>query len=115
MVGTQRSQMRGQRLCLGLHLRWRSEFAVTRWPLCPGPLHGWCCLTRELIWMHGSGIARRALGDARQTRRPVEAVRNAAEPDRLGAVLDMAVRELARTWSQQRPTRGPSFRSAAVL
>jgi hypothetical protein len=65
--------------------------------------------------MHGSGIARCALGDARQTRRPLEAVRNGAEPDRLGAVLDMAVRELARAWTQQGRTRGPSSRSGAVL
>ena len=65
--------------------------------------------------MHGFSTARCALGDARQTRRPFEAVRNGAEPDRLGAVLDMAVRDLARTWSRQRRTRGPSSRSGAVL
>ena len=65
--------------------------------------------------MHGFSIARRALGDERQTRRPVEAVRNGAEPDRSGAVLDLAVRDLARIWTQQRRTRGPSARSAAVL
>jgi len=65
--------------------------------------------------MHGSRVARFALGDARQARRPFEAVRNGAEPDRLGAVLDLAVRDLARIWTQQRRTRGPSARSAAVL
>jgi hypothetical protein len=65
--------------------------------------------------MHGSGIARCALGDARQTRQPFEAVRNREKPDRLGAVLDMAVRDLARTWTQQRRTRGPSFGSGAAL
>src|SRR5437016_11368600 len=101
MVVTQRSHLRGHRLCSGLRLRWRNEFAVTRWLLCPGPLHGWCCLTRESIWMHGSGIARCASGDAPQTCRPFEAVRNGAEPDRSGAVLDLAVRDLARTWSNQ--------------
>jgi hypothetical protein len=31
--------------------------------------------------MHGSGIARCAFGDARQTRRAFEAVRNGEKPD----------------------------------
>ena len=51
--------------------------------------------------MHGSRIARCALGDARQTCRPFEAVRNREQAGRVGAVLDMVVRDRARTWTQQ--------------
>jgi hypothetical protein len=65
--------------------------------------------------MHGSGLARCGLGDARQTRRPFEPVRNGEKPDRLASVLDIVVRELARTWKRQRRTRGPSSRSGVVL
>ena len=80
-----------------------------------GPLHRCCFWTKESAGVQGSVIARRALQGARETGRPLDAVGNGAEPDRLGAVLDMAVRDLARIWTQQRRTRGPSARSAAVL
>jgi hypothetical protein len=59
--------------------------------------------------MQGSGIATRALQRARETGRPLEAVGNGGQPDRLGAVLAMVVADLARTWIKQRPKQGSTL------
>ena len=56
--------------------------------------------------MRRSGIARRGLGAARQTGRPLEAVGNGAQPDLLDAVLALVVGDLARSWTGRRWTRG---------
>jgi hypothetical protein len=65
--------------------------------------------------VHGSGIAHRALQDAHETGRPLEAVGKGAEPDTLGAVLALVVGDLARTWTKQKRKRGPTLPNGAVL
>jgi hypothetical protein len=65
--------------------------------------------------VHGLWIAPRALQGACESGRPLEAVGNGAEPDRLGAVLALVVGELARTWTKQRSKRGATLPNYAVL
>jgi hypothetical protein len=65
--------------------------------------------------VHESGSAGRALGDARGISRPLEALGNGEEPDRLGTVLALVVGELARPWTKQKRKREPSSRRGAAL
>jgi hypothetical protein len=50
--------------------------------------------------VQGSGIANRGLQAPRGAGRPHEAVGNAKQSDRLGAVLTLIVTGLARTWTK---------------
>ena len=65
--------------------------------------------------MHPSGVARRELGAVRQAGRPLTAVGNGPQPDRLDAVLALVVGDLARSWTKRRRTRRPSSRNGAEL
>jgi len=65
--------------------------------------------------VHESGVAGRALGDPRGISRPLEALGNGEQPDRLGAVLALAVGELARPWTKQKRRREPSSRRGPAL
>lgn len=65
--------------------------------------------------MHRSGVARRELGAVRQAGRPLTAVGNGPQPDRLDAVLALVVGDLARSWTKRRRTRRPSSRNGAEL
>jgi hypothetical protein len=55
--------------------------------------------------VQGSGIASRPSQRSCETDRPLEAVGNGAQSDGLGAVLDLVVAGLARTWTEQRRKR----------
>ena len=105
-ASAQRSHMRGHRLCLVLRLRQRNEFAVTRWPPWLWSVTRLVLLDQGVHGVHRSRIARRGLGAARQTGRPLEAVGNEAQSDRLDAVLALVVGDLARSWADRRRTRG---------
>jgi hypothetical protein len=65
--------------------------------------------------VHGLGIAHRASHGGYETGRPLEAVGNGAQADRLGAVLALVVADLTRTWAKQKRKRGPTLPNAAVL
>jgi hypothetical protein len=57
--------------------------------------------------VQGSGIATsRALQGTYEAGRPLEAFGNAAEHERVGAVLGLVVAELARFWRKQARKRG---------
>ena len=61
------------------------------------------------------GIAHRALGAARETGRPLAAVGNGAQPDRLDVALTPLAGDLARAWTKRRRTRGPSSGNGAAF
>jgi hypothetical protein len=64
-----------------------------------------------------SAIAPDDLQGAGQTDRLLETVGDGAEPDRLGAVIDLVVGDLGRTWMKQTRIRGrtPTTPIGAVL
>jgi hypothetical protein len=55
--------------------------------------------------VQGSGIASRGRRGVSGARRPLEAVGDGGQPDRLGAVLALVVTDLARTWMKQERKR----------
>jgi hypothetical protein len=63
--------------------------------------------------VQGPGIANRSLQGVRRARRPLEAVGNEEEPDRLGAVLGLVVVGLSRTWTKQGRKRGMTLTGQA--
>jgi hypothetical protein len=105
--------MHGHRLCLGLRHRRRNELAVARWP----PF--WSAaqlafLDKGVIGCRGQGsLPSRALQGKYEASPPLEAFGNAAEHERVGAVLGLVVAELARFWRKQRRKRGAT-RTAAI-
>jgi hypothetical protein len=103
----------GHRPRFALRLRERDEPAVTRWPPRFWSVTRLVFCTEESIGVHGSGIARRALGGARETGRPLQAVGNEADPDRLGAVLALVLGDLARVGSRDRSEDRRSQRCSA--
>lgn len=63
--------------------------------------------------MQGSRVARRPLQGTLGRSRAPEAVSVGADADRLGVVLGLLVRDLARPWRQQRRRRGPRLTTPA--
>jgi hypothetical protein len=76
------------------------------------PLHGF--LDQGSPSVQGSGIARSSFAShARQTGR-LEAGGKGDESDRMGAVLAMVVRDLARPWTKQRRKRRPTLTTSTL-